>query len=384
MNVERSEFRIPRSEASIVASAIAAMHCHQPIPHPERDGLWFVLAVSEEGDSWKVEVSSMPSARPEDERAALVEAFERACVAYSNALAAEQDTEAAERANPSTDVHTPLHKAIDATREARLAANRAREALQAWDREHPAEESVPQWIGGDPLPIPDPPRFERHRGEGNPHPARYVLRNATAGAVGIGDVACEVPGCKGAIGAPCSPVLPDEPAYPGAPSDAELGRIADAAFGPAAEPDRPWNWCPTCKQTIDIEDDDSEGGEVRCIGCRAWYVVCCEGDGKGKWWLEAREDHDAEDEPTRATITVERTGESRCFKGPISCEFRITYPNGHQELIWSPPWNGYGADTETAGALKAAGERWFALCDAWQIEVDQWEEARWHEANASK
>lgn len=101
MNVERSEFRIPRSDALIVASIIAAMHCHQPIPHPERDGLWFVLAVSEDGESWKVEVSSMPSARPGDASTAA----EPACVdsdhhpldprpanGYEPALAREQKT----------------------------------------------------------------------------------------------------------------------------------------------------------------------------------------------------------------------------------------------------------------------------------------------------
>lgn len=80
-------------------------------------------------------------------------------------------------------------------------------------------------------------------------------------------------------------------------------------------------------------------------------------------------------------ITVERTGNAYSI---AASEFRVTFPNGYQETMWSPPWHQYGPETEEAGALKAAGERWFALCDAWEREVAEWEEARWNEANAGK
>lgn len=83
----------------------------------------------------------------------------------------------------------------------------------------------------------------------------------------------------------------------------------------------------------------------------------------------------------RGSITVERTGNAHSI---ASSEFRITYPNGHTETIWSPPWNDYGPETEEAGALKAAGERWFALCEAWQREVDEWETVRQRAAGGSE
>ncbi len=67
----------------------------------------------------------------------------------------------------------------------------------------------PAWSGSEPPPkaLPDPERWERLRGEGNPHPARVRLRNDTENAIGIGDVVCPVHGCVGMLGKPCAPVV---------------------------------------------------------------------------------------------------------------------------------------------------------------------------------
>lgn len=75
-------------------------------------------------------------------------------------------------------------------------------------------------------------------------------------------------------------------------------------------------------------------------------------------------------------IIVERTGEVRAFRGPMSSEYLITFPNGSTTTIWSPPWNDYSPDVEDAGALKAAGEQWFEVCQAWQKMADAEDERR--------
>ncbi len=48
---------------------------------------------------------------------------------------------------------------------------------------------------------------------------------------------------------------------------------------------------------------------------------------------------------------IERTG--NCFS-ISSNEFRVTYPDGHMGLIWSPPWHEMSEAEEEAAALKAA------------------------------
>lgn len=79
---------------------------------------------------------------------------------------------------------------------------------------------------------------------------------------------------------------------------------------------------------------------------------------------------------TRQQITIERTGNLRGFRGPVSHEYLVTFPNGSTATIWSPPWNDYSPELEDAGALKAAGEQWFEVCEAWQKMADDAEEAK--------
>ena len=63
-------------------------------------------------------------------------------------------------------------------------------------------------------------------------------------------------------------------------SEDNMGSTGDGASGDAG-PTHPWNWCPTCAQAIDIDDETHEGNEVRCWGCRAWYVVTHDGERFG-------------------------------------------------------------------------------------------------------
>lgn len=52
---------------------------------------------------------------------------------------------------------------------------------------------------------------------------------------------------------------------------------------PVPAPEKPWNWCQPCEQSVDIGDEVHDGGEVRCIGCgRAYVCVAFPGD---EWML---------------------------------------------------------------------------------------------------
>lgn len=57
----------------------------------------------------------------------------------------------------------------------------------------------------------------------------------------------------------------------------------------------------------------------------------------------------------KITITVEETGEIFSI---ASHEFKITYPDGSTENIWSGPWNDFGEEQEIAGALLQAAKNW--------------------------
>lgn len=59
---------------------------------------------------------------------------------------------------------------------------------------------------------------------------------------------------------------------------------------------------------------------------------------------------------TEDGFTLERTGKIFSF---ASTEYRVTYPDGHVGVIWSPPWHELDDDEEDSEALKTV-QRWFA------------------------
>ena len=56
-------------------------------------------------------------------------------------------------------------------------------------------------------------------------------------------------------------------------------------------------------------------------------------------------------------IMVERTGREFSIAGS---EYLVTFPDGTQATIWSPPWNDYTDDEEDIAALEYAQELWGA------------------------
>lgn len=55
-------------------------------------------------------------------------------------------------------------------------------------------------------------------------------------------------------------------------------------------------------------------------------------------------------------IKIERTGE---IFSMASSQFRVTYPDGHVGMIWSPPWHELNEEDEMKRAAEVAAE-WFA------------------------
>lgn len=51
----------------------------------------------------------------------------------------------------------------------------------------------------------------------------------------------------------------------------------------------PWNWCPTCKQAVDLPEPCFDGSECKCHGCGTTYVATAYDDES--WELEPREPH---------------------------------------------------------------------------------------------
>ena len=56
---------------------------------------------------------------------------------------------------------------------------------------------------------------------------------------------------------------------------------------------------------------------------------------------------------TEDGFTLERTGNVFSF---ASTEYRVTYPDGHVGVLWSPPWHELSEQEEDLAALSAARE----------------------------
>ena len=46
----------------------------------------------------------------------------------------------------------------------------------------------------------------------------------------------------------------------------------------------PWNWCPKCNQEVDV-GRGFDGKEVRCWGCKGWFVIVEMGDDLSSFWI---------------------------------------------------------------------------------------------------
>lgn len=51
---------------------------------------------------------------------------------------------------------------------------------------------------------------------------------------------------------------------------------------------RPWNWCYKCGQTVDIDNDDFDGSEVKCWGCGRRFVLAEMTDGSFRMHIIAK------------------------------------------------------------------------------------------------
>lgn len=90
----------------------------------------------------------------------------------------------------------------------------------------------------------------------------------------------------------------DDPApYHGVAEMAEVGPLGPLSASEVREVSAsgltPWNWCPTCEQSVDA-DDVFDGSEVRCFGCDRFYT-CVQYVG-GSWWMLPVESADEDDE----------------------------------------------------------------------------------------
>lgn len=59
--------------------------------------------------------------------------------------------------------------------------------------------------------------------------------------------------------------------------------------------------------------------------------------------------------PEVAALKLERTGN---VFGIASTEYKVTFPDGTTQSIWSPPWHELDDDEEDAEALKYAERLW--------------------------
>jgi len=54
-------------------------------------------------------------------------------------------------------------------------------------------------------------------------------------------------------------------------------------------------------------------------------------------------------------IKIKRTGREYSM---ASCEFQITYPDGTEENLWSPPWNEWSTIEADDKVMDEASKRW--------------------------
>lgn len=58
----------------------------------------------------------------------------------------------------------------------------------------------------------------------------------------------------------------------------------------------------------------------------------------------------------KVTLTIEKTG--NIFSIAAS-EYKVTFPDGSTQTLWSPPWHEFDPEVEDAGALKQTAIIWF-------------------------
>lgn len=57
----------------------------------------------------------------------------------------------------------------------------------------------------------------------------------------------------------------------------------------------------------------------------------------------------------RSELTLQRTGNIFSI---AATEYRVTYPDGHEGTVWSPPWNEWDDPEEDARASTYAAGQW--------------------------
>jgi len=86
----------------------------------------------------------------------------------------------------------------------------------------------------------------------------------------------------------------------------------------------PWNICPVCKNQADVDDDASDGSQIRCHECKADLVVVEFGnpDGNGSTWeLRAADGREGAMQPKTSTSVDAPDIVERCAVAFWECEW---------------------------------------------------------------